>query len=938
MYRIPSTLNGDLDYTQSLIDQFKTGEIQAGQLKSNRVPMGIYEQRKNQHYMLRLRCAGGLVTPEQLAKIAFVGHQLSTSHLHVTTRQEIQIHNVDIEDAIPALKKLEKVGISSAGGGGNTVRNMMVDDRSGLTADEEFDVYPYVEELTSRLIAEKDSFTMPRKYKVAIDTSVATANYSYIADLGLQARIKDGQRGFRVLIAGSAASNAHTGWEVFDFLPEKDLYRAAKALKNWFHKYGNRRNRHKARMRYVFYKYGTEEAKRLYLEEFEELKKDGSIDFEASALPLEHHKPSFSPLGEKEVKSEERRVKNSNPLGVPADLQSDGKQGTSKNEIIDVEAFETWKRRYAHKQTNAEGLKENLWYAYIPLRHGNNSTDFFAEVAEYLGNYGNDVIRFTKKEQIQVRNIPEEYLTNIYAFFKKLGVYQIDYPVVVTNLTCCTGADTCRLGICLPKGAIDGIAKQLLDSDLNLDAIPDFELRMNGCTNICALATWGDLGFSGRVGRVGDDPYPAYTIWLPVKGKHEIDLQQGYIAAKKIPAFVEDYLRDVIAEQANYADYYEYVAKRGVNIVKDLIAKYKEVAPYSEKPDTFFDFGDDEKFSLIKYGKAECSAGLFDIIEIDQDTIREKRKEVEQLLENTPQGVPADLQSAGKQAISGGSKVPADLKSDGKQGTSKIEKLLHDIVFSENRMLLVTRGLDPRTDEDVYQGFEKEFIAAGIIPQKFKVLTEKARNNESLISEKPLIDELADLLNDLYQNMDDSLQFKLPAAQSPTDNTDNTDSKEKSAESAKSARPKNGSEKEEKSVSSVKSVGQKTGSEKEEKSVSSVKSVGQKNTSEKEQKSVSSVKSARQKNTSEKEQKSSAGEPEAISPDVKKDFRGVMCPMNFVKTKIALTPMQSGQILEILLDDGAPIENVPGSVKNEGHTILSTEKVENYWKVLIKKK
>lgn len=824
MYRIPSTLNGDLDYTQSLIDQFKAGEIQAGQLKSNRVPMGIYEQRKNQHYMLRLRCAGGLVTPEQLAKIAFVGHQLSTSHLHVTTRQEIQIHNVDIEDAIPALKKLEKVGISSAGGGGNTVRNMMVDDRSGLTADEEFDVYPYVEELTSRLIAEKDSFTMPRKYKVAIDTSVATANYSYIADLGLQARIKDGQRGFRVLIAGSAASNAHTGWEVFDFLPEKDLYRAAKALKNWFHKYGNRRNRHKARMRYVFYKYGTEEAKRLYLEEFEELKKDGSIDFEAPALPLEHHKPNFP------------------PLKAPTD-------------------FETWKRRYAHKQTNAEGLKENLWYAYIPLRHGNNSTDFFAEVAEYLDNYGNDVIRFTKKEQIQVRNIPEEYLTNIYAFFKKLGVYQIDYPVVVTNLTCCTGADTCRLGICLPKGAIDGIAKQLLNSDLNLDAIPDFELRMNGCTNICALATWGDLGFSGRVGRVGDDPYPAYTIWLPVKGKHEIDLQQGYIAAKKIPAFVEDYLRDVIAEQANYADYYDYVAKRGVNIVKELIAKYKEVAPYSEEPDTFFDFGDDEKFSLIKYGKAECSAGLFDIIEIDQDTIREKRKEVELLMGNTPQGVPADLQS------------------DGKQATSKIEKLLHDIVFSENRMLLVTRGLDPRTDEDVYNGFEKEFIAAGIIPQKFKVLTDKARNNESLIEQKPLIDELADLLNDLYQNMDDSLQFKLPAEKTPVEQV----AEEKAAEEKTPAEQ----------VSEEKAPAEKA---------------------------------------------SAAEETETIVPDVKKDFRGVMCPMNFVKTKIALTPMQSGQILEILLDDGAPIENVPGSVKNEGHTILSTEKVENYWKVLIKKK
>ena len=817
MYRIPSTLDGDLDYTQSLIDQFKAGEIQAGQLKSNRVPMGIYEQRKNQHYMLRLRCAGGLITPEQLAKIAFVGHQLSTSHLHVTTRQEIQIHNVDLQDAIPALKKLEKVGISSAGGGGNTVRNMIVDDRSGLTADEEFDVYPYVEELTSRLIAEKDSFTMPRKYKVAIDTSVETANFSYIADLGLQACIKDGKRGFRVLIAGSAASNAHTGWEVFDFLPEVDLYRAAKALKNWFHKYGNRRNRHKARMRYVFYKYGSEEAKRLYLEEFEKLKKDGSIDFHAPTLPLEYHKPAFGAITD------------------------------------NSDAFAKWKQRYAHKQTNSEGLKENLWYAYIPLKHGNNSTDFFAEVAAYLANYGNDVIRFTKKEQIQVRNIPEEYLPNIYQEFKKLGIYQVDYPVVVTNLTCCTGADTCRLGICLPKGAIDAIAKQLLASNLNLDAIPDLEIRMNGCTNICAVATWADLGFSGRVGRVGDDPYPAYTVWLPVKGKHELDLQQGYIAAKKIPEFIEDYLRDIIAEQANYTDYYDYVAKRGVEIVKELLTKYKEIPTYNENPDTFYDWGDDEKFSLIKYGKAECSAGLFDIIEIDQDTIREKRKEVDGL------GVSTE-----------------DLAKLSVEDKAKAEKLLHDIVFSENRMLLVTRGLDPRTDDDVYNGFEKEFIEAGIIPQKFKILTDKARQNESLIQEKPLVDELADLLNDLYQNMDDSLQFKV--------STDNADSKAKEEAKAVESKVKETSEIEK-----------------------SVESVGENNT-------------------------------EAIEPDVKKDFRGVMCPMNFVKTKIALTPMKSGQLLEILLDDGAPIENVPGSVKNEGHTVLSTEKVENYWKVLIRKK
>lgn len=793
MYRIPSTLDSDLDYTQSLIDKYEKGEIKASELKSNRVPMGIYEQRKNNHYMLRIRCAGGLITPEQLATVAFVGRKLSTSHLHITTRQEIQIHNVDLNDAVPALRKLEKVGLSSAGGGGNTVRNMMANDRSGLTDREAFDVYPYVIELTSRLIAEKDSFTMPRKYKVAFDYNVEDANYSYIADLGLQARVVDGERGFRVFIAGSAASKPHVGWEVFDFLPEKDLYRAAKALKNWFHKYGNRRNRHKARMRFVFYKLGEEEARRLYLEEFEELKKDPDIDFALPAGELEHHRPNFPP-------------------------QQDESEG-----------FLTWKKRYAHRQTTQQGLAENLWFACIAVNHGNNSTDFFAQVADYLGNFGNDVMRFTKKEQIQVRNIPEEYLPNIYNFFKRIGDYQIDYPCVVNNLTSCTGADTCRLGICQPKGAIDAIVKRLLNSGLDLDAIPDFKLKMNGCPNSCAVATWADLGFSGRVGRVGDDVYPAYVVWLPINGKHELSSQQGSIAAKYLPAFVENYLRDILNYlrdnlkcQADNFDYHRYVSERGAQTVKSLLEKYSDVPSYNENPDMYFDWDDDEKFSLIKYGQAECSAGLFDTIELDQKSIATNLKKIE-------------------------------------QGTADdVEKTLHDIVFAENRMLLVTRGLDPRTDNDVYEGFVKEFINAGIVPEKFKVLTERARLGEPLLGYKSLIAELSDLLNDLYKNMDDSLQFK---------------------------------------------VGDKK----------PVKETA-------------------------KEEPESEGASQGNEPTVKKDFRGVACPMNFVKTKIALSPMKSGEILEILLDDGQPIANVPGSVRNEGHTVLSSVKIGDYWKVTIKKK
>lgn len=787
MYRIPSSLTADIDYTESLIQKYKAGEITAGELKSKRVPMGIYEQRKDRHHMLRIRCTGGLITPRQLAEVAFVARQLSASHLHLTTRQEIQIHNVDLLDATAALHKLAKHGLSTQGGGGNTVRNMMVNDRSGLTDREAFDVYPYVEELTSLLIAEPDSFNMPRKYKVAIDHNVDDANASYVADLGLQARIVDGQRGFRVFIAGSTASNPHAGWEVFDFLPEKDLYRAAKALKNWFLKHGNRRNRHKARMRYVFYRYGEEEAKRMYMDEFNELKKDPTIDFHAPAALMapDHHNPDFAPASDSH------------------------------------ESFLTWKRRYAHK------AKDGLWYAYIALPHGNGSPELFAQIAEYLGHYGDDVIRFTKKEQLQVRNISEEYLPNIYRFFRKIGVWQIDQPAVIAGLTSCTGADTCRLGICMPKGAVDAITRRLLASGLDLDAIPDFELKMNGCPNTCANATWADLGFSGRVGRVGDNPFPAYAVWMPVRGRHDINQTVGWLAAKHVPAFVEDFLRDVIAEKPNYQDYYEYVAQRGAAFATELLkTKYKQVATYEDQPDFYFDYDDDEKFSLIKYGQAECSAGLFDIIDIDQDTIREKRKALAAATDDTSR-----------------------------------QKLLADMVFSEARMLLVTRGLDPRTDDDVYDGFFREFIGAGIVPERFRKLVETRRDGGNLLPLQSLAEELADLLTDLYKGMDDNLQFAL----------------EKRAESRE------------------------------------------------------------EKETGE-EQDVAASPSLSEQPDVKKDFRGVACPMNFVKTKIALAPMRSGQLLEILLDDGQPIQNVPGSVRNEGHTVVSTDQVDGYWRVLIRKK
>ncbi|MBQ9664972.1 MAG: sulfurtransferase TusA family protein [Bacteroidaceae bacterium] len=784
MYKIPNSLVADIEYNQQLIQQFKEGRISGAQLKSNRVPMGIYEQRQDGRYMLRIRCTGGLITPKQLKRVAEVGAQVKCSHIHITTRQEVQIHNVDINDATPALLSLYEAGIATQGGGGNTVRNMLVNELGGISDRQTFDPYPYAIELTTRLIAEKDSWSMPRKLKIAFDINEEDANFSLVADLGLIPIIKDGQRGFKVLLGGSVATNPHKGWLIFDFLPEKDLFRVAKAAKNFFNLNGNRKNRHKARIRYIFYKNGEEETRRLYLEEYNKLTSDPSLDFAPAVLPIKRKTPTFAPA------------------------------------VDESEAFQTWKRRYATKQTVGKGFS-----VIIPFLHGNEQPNTFAKIADFLDAFGNDVIRFTPRQNMQLRGLPEEYLPNIYQFFKGLG-FSLDEPAIINNLTSCTGADTCRLGICLPKGLVKGIRRRLQKSSLDLDSIPDLKINLNGCSNSCAQNAWTDLGFSGRIGRVEDHPYPAYTVWARVNGKQNLAEAQGFLAARDIPAFVEEYLGAYLRVKEQFGSYDTFVQQQGSIVIKQILEKYKDVPTFDEDKNYYYDWGADEVFSLTSHGQAECSAGLFDIIELDQQTIKDKQKELQQPGADT-------------------------------------EKLLKDIVFSASRMLLVTRGADPRTDDEVYSGFEELFIDAGLVPQTFKPLVENARHGHSLSGDAEQIDALVNKVNELYASMDDSLQFKIA--------TTSTEQTPKPAVKEPEASP-----------------------------------------------------------TEER--------TETVHVDVQKDFRGVACPMNFVKTKFALAPMQSGQILEILLDDGQPIQNVPGSVRLEGHEVLSTDKVDDYWKVVIKKK
>ncbi len=247
------------------VARFLQGQISAAAFKAYRVPMGVYEQRESGRYMVRVRCGAGLITADQLSHVAQLGQKYGNGSLHVTTRQDIQIHEVSIEDTVSIIESLLDVGLSSRGGGGNTVRNVSVSPYAGVCPDEVFDVTPHAIAITEYLLQDRSSFTLPRKYKIALSGSSHDDAFASITDLGFFAKIQDGVRGFEVYAAGGMGANPRVGLKIESFVPETEIFVVAEAIKQVFEAHGDRSNRNKARLRYVLSRLGDDGFVQTYL-------------------------------------------------------------------------------------------------------------------------------------------------------------------------------------------------------------------------------------------------------------------------------------------------------------------------------------------------------------------------------------------------------------------------------------------------------------------------------------------------------------------------------------------------------------------------------------------------------------------------------------------------------------------------------------------------
>ncbi len=780
-YELPLTLEAEINELKTQIHRYKKGEITARELKARRVPFGVYAQRTEGTYMVRIRIPGGCVTPFQFKTVAELAVKYGNESVHITTRQGLQIHNVALENFVPVIRELKQVGLASRGGGGNTVRNITASWDAGISTDEVFDVTPYALSLTSQLIAEPDSWLVPRKFKISFSNSTDDSSYATFNDLGFIARRKKGQKGFRVYVAGGMGFKPQIGNLLHDFIPAEQTYLVAKAVKQIFKRHGNRKNKHAARLRFLWNKLGREQFVELYHQEFEMLKKR-----------------QLEPFAGVKVENKPRPDIQIKPV-----------------EILSPD-FDIWKHRYVKEQKQPE-----LYSILLPIFLGNLKSEQAIELSDFLANFGENVMRCTQQQNLSIRNIPGEYLGNVYQVVTTISDLSTG-PKFISNSIACTGAELCALGICLSRGAMRAIDKKLKQSELSIDNTGDLKLNISGCPDTCGLHTLADLGFYGGAARKNQIMYPAYTIVagsIVKDGHSRLARKIDKISARNLPDFVVEFLKLYLLKKENYLSFAAYIDDCGEADIRNICDKYRDVPEFDDDKSYYLDWEAKEVFSVIGMGMGECSAGLFDLIDVDREIIKKQQGRLSSLTES-----------------------------------DEISQALYKIVLSASRMLLITRGIETRSDHEVFYEFGKHFIEAGLVARPFKKLiaTAKKKDYTQLRDRKHQVYELASTMDKLYASMDDSLRF-------PTEK-------------------------------------------------------------EGELKAHNRIENVLDDNN-----------------EVFRDYRGVPCPMNFVKVKLDLAMMASGQLLQVLLDDGEPIKNVPRSVADEGHEIEKQKKEGDFWSVFIRK-
>tara|TARA_B110000037_G_scaffold20008_1_gene21453 strand:- start:135 stop:2222 length:2088 start_codon:yes stop_codon:yes gene_type:complete len=556
------------------IEKFKQGKIDEEKFRSLRLARGVYGQRQQGVQMIRIKLPYGKVSSHQLRRISEVSDEYSRGRLHITTRQDIQIHYVDLDRTPELWAELERDNVTLREACGNTVRNVTASETAGFDVDEPFDVSPYADALFKFFLRNPICQEMGRKFKVSFSSSDEDTGLSYIHDLGFIAKIENNIRGFKVMLGGGLGSQPRHADELYSFLPTDQIIPLMEGVLRVFDRHGERKSRSKARMKFLL--------KSIGLEAFKALIETEQQAIEHQSVPINHE--HF-------------------PISKPVDIEA------PEVEITDQKTYESW------KSTNLIPQKQEGFKAIgIKVLLGDFYTDKARALADLVETYAAGELRLTLRQNIVIPFVREDLVPFLYTELEKLGFTELGYNKAV-DITACPGTDTCNLGISSSTGIareLETVIKTEYPEYLNNK---DLVIKISGCMNACGQHNMANIGFQGMSIKTKDNLVaPALQVLLgggnSGNGSGRFADKVIKIPSKRGPQSLRLILDD-FQENSDDNTFYEYYAAQGEKYFYNLLKPLADSTNLTAED--YIDWGSKQSYQKA-IGIGECAGVVIDLI------------------------------------------------------------------------------------------------------------------------------------------------------------------------------------------------------------------------------------------------------------------------------------------------------------------------------------
>ena len=460
------------------VERYRHGQLTDDEFRPVRLSYGLYYQLDHTSHMQRIKLPGGLMTVPQVNELAAITDEFARGVLHVTTRQDVQMHWIDLGKVVEIYERLHAVGISTRGACADTVRNITGCVHGGTLAGELFDVTPYVFAANEYFMFHPLNLTLPRKFKIGFTSCAYDCVQAAINDIALFPAVRDGRLGFAVHAGGGLGSQPFLARPVRDFIPAEDTLIMAEAILRLQHRLGERKNRKKARMKYVFQRLGAER----FIAEIDRL--FARIEAEQGG----------------ELRTELREMIESFPVAQPRHPASPLPESHDAG-------FTHWVR------TNTYAQKQNGYYgATVQLPLGDVTAAQFRAIGVLAAELGAGVVRAMNDQNLMVPWIPGGRLPEFHGRLREIGLANAD-ALHITDVVSCPGADYCSLAVSRSMGVAAAIRSHLLAINGQVEELGVFRIRISGCPNSCGQHHVGDIGLTG-LSLKGDDgqDHPHYSM------------------------------------------------------------------------------------------------------------------------------------------------------------------------------------------------------------------------------------------------------------------------------------------------------------------------------------------------------------------------------------------------------------------------------------------